>query len=221
MPAVAIRPDKVQSGDDHEKGRILHKLTIGAGLLLLGVAACNPEPARNESTANSAAAVNASTSAPAPAPAPAPVAAPAPIVLEGAGLRIPSASPPRTLAFDLPKAATIEALTRALGRPPTELGANEECGGGGMEFAAWDKEITAWFLDDRFAGWDNKGGLKTLEGLGIGSSRADLAALPGFEVEQSTLGTEFRAGGLSGILASGAPGARVTHLWGGATCVFR
>jgi hypothetical protein len=194
----------------------LHKLTIGAGLLLLGLAACGSEPARNENRTDSAAAANVQ------APAPPPVAPVAPrVVLEGAGLRIPSASPPRTLAFDMPKAAAIEALAKALGRPPTELGANGECGGGGMEFAAWEGEITAWFLDDRFAGWDNKGGLKTVEGIGIGSGRASLAALPGFEVEQSTLGTEFRAGGLSGILASRAPDAKVTHLWGGATCVFR
>lgn len=199
----------------------MHKLTIGsglAGLLLLGLAACGAEPAGNEGAANEAA--NSAVPANASTTAPTPVAA-APIVLEGAGLRIPGESPPRNLTFDTPKAATVDALTKALGRPPTELGDNEECGGGGMEFAEWEGEITAWFLDNRFAGWDNKGKLKTLEGVGVGSSRAEVAALPGFEVEESTLGTEFRAGGLSGILASKAPGAKVTHLWGGATCVFR
>jgi hypothetical protein len=198
----------------------LRKLTIGAGLaILLGLAACDSTPTSNDGNANAAAneAVPANAAAPQPAPAP----AAAPVVLEGAGLRIPSASPPRTLAFDMAEAPTIEALTKALGRPPTERGDNEECGGGGMKFAEWKGEITAWFLDGRFAGWDNKGGLKTLEGIGIGSRRADLATLPGFEVEESTLGTEFRSGGLSGILASKAPDAKVTHLWGGATCVFR
>jgi hypothetical protein len=185
-------------------------VTIGAGLLLLGLAACDSGPAGNEGAAGPAPSAN--VSAPAPAPAT--------VVLEGAGLRLPGPSP-RTLAFDMPEAATIDALTRALGAPPSERGENEECGGGGMKFAEWKGELTAWFLDGRFAGWDNKGDLKTLEGFGIGSSRADLGALPGFEVEQSTLGTEFRAGGLSGILASGAPDAKVTHIWGGATCVFR
>jgi hypothetical protein len=198
----------------------LHKLTIGAGLVLLGLAACGSEPARNESAANQAAdsasneAANAALATPPPAPA-------AAIVLEGAGLRIASATPPRTLAFGIPAAEAVEALTRALGRAPTERGANEECGGGSMEFAAWEGEVTLWLLDGRFAGWDNKGKLKTLEGVGIGSSRAEVAALPGFEVEESTLGTEFRAGGLSGILGSKAADAKVTHLWGGATCVFR
>ncbi len=194
----------------------MHKLTIGAGLLLLGLAACDSASPPNESMANSTVAAKGSASVPAPAP----VAAPA-IVLEGAGLRIPSATPPRTLAFGMPEAEAIAALTKALGRAPTERGDNEECGGGGMKFAAWEGEITAWFVDGGFAGWDNKGGLKTLDGVGIGSSRSDVGALPGFEVEESTLGNEFRAGGLSGILASKAPDARVTHLWGGATCVFR
>jgi hypothetical protein len=202
---------------DQEKGLILHKLTIGAGALLLGLAACDSEPARNESASNSALPANASASTPAPAPAP--VAA-APVVLEGSGLRIPGASP-RTLAFDLSEAETIAALTKAFGRPPTERGENSECGGGSMNFAAWEGELTAYFLDERFAGWDSRGKLKTLEGVGVGSGRAELATLPGFEVEESTLGVEFRSGGLSGILESKAPGARVTQLWGGATCVFR
>ena len=197
----------------------MHRLTIGAGLLLLGLSACGSEPARNESRTSEAAPANASAAPPSAAPAQAP--APGPLVLEGAGLRIPGASPPRTLAFDLPEAEVVDALTRALGRPPTERGENGECGGGGMKFAQWKGDLTAWFLDGRFAGWDSKGKLKTLEGIGIGSLRSDLATLPGFEVEESSLGTEFRSGGLSGTFDSKAPGAKVAHLWGGATCVFR
>lgn len=196
----------------------MHKLTIGAGFLLLGLAACDSPPAGNDVAANSAATANSSAAAARPEPAP--VAA-APVVLEGAGLRIPGASPPRTLAFDMAEAETIEALARALGRPPTERGENEECGGGAMTFAEWKGEMLVYFMDGRFAGWDSRGALKTIEGIGIGSSRAEVARLPGFEVEQSTLGTEFRAGGLSGTLESADPGAKVTALWGGATCVFR
>ena len=187
-----------------------------AGIALLGLAACGSPPADNDSAAVPSPPANASASAPAPAPAPAPA-----IVLEGAGLRLAGAST-GTIAFETPRAATIEALAKAIGRAPSEIGENGECGGGGgMEFATWKDDLTLWFDEGGFAGWDSKGKLKTLEGVGIGSSRADVAALPGFEVEQSTLGTEFRAGGLSGILASKAPDAKVTHLWGGATCVFR
>jgi hypothetical protein len=194
----------------------LQKISIPAlGLTaLLLLAACGSEPSgTNESGANLA---NSNSAAPAPAPAER-----SPLVLEGAGLGIPDASPPRIVGFDTPKAATIEALTKALGRPPEEMGENDNCGGGELEFVAWKGEIILWFESGRFAGWDNKGKLKTGGGIGIGSSRSDLAQLAGFEVEESTLGTEFRAGGLSGILDSKAPDAKVTHLWGGATCVFR
>lgn len=187
---------------------------LWAGLLLPALAGCGPTPGGTDGANASAPARGKDAKA-------APEAAPAPLVLEGAGLRIPGASPPVTIAFDTPEAATIDALTRALGRAPSDRGSNEECGGGGMNYAAWPNELTLWFLDGRFAGWDNKGDLKTLGGIGIGSSRAELAQLPGIEVEQSTLGTEFRAGGLSGLLDSKAPDARVTQLWGGATCVFR
>ncbi|HEX8572032.1 MAG TPA: hypothetical protein VF759_04715 [Allosphingosinicella sp.] len=193
-----------------------------AGLLLLGLAACGPA-AEDSGRNDSAAAENGSGAAPAAAaPAPAPAeAALAPLQLEGHGLRISGAAPGTELPFNTPKAATIDALTKALGRPPTELGENEECGGGALEFAAWEGQITAWFESGRFAGWDNKGKLKTPQGIGIGSSRSEIARLRGLEVEDSTLGTEFRAGGLSGILDSKGPDAKVTDLWGGSTCVFR
>lgn len=224
-PAMSARqplptaPTRSNPADDQEKGLILHKLTISAGLLLLGLSACGSEPASNENAPNSALPANISATAPATGSAPATAAAA--VVLEGSGLRLPGASPPRSLAFDTAEAEAIDALTKALGRPPTERGENEECGGGSMKFAEWKDELTAWFLDERFAGWDSKGKLKTLEGIGIGSPRADLATLPGFEVEESTLGTEFRSGGLSGVFDSKAPAAKVSHLWGGATCVFR
>ncbi len=189
-------------------------------MLLFALAACGAEADRTNSndTANAAAPAADGKGPAAPA---APPAERSPLVLEGAGLGIPDASPPRIVSFNSPKASAIDALTKALGRPPTEIGENGECGGGGLEYAQWKDEITLWFENGRFAGWDNKGKLKTSGGIGIGSSRTDLAQLAGFEVEESTLGTEFRAGGLSGILSSKAPGAKVTSLWGGTTCVFR
>ena len=185
-----------------------------AALLILALSACDSRPRQAEGNAASGAEPKAAPAKPAD-----PVLAP--LQLEGHGLRISGVAPGTELPFDTPKAATIAAMTKALGRPPTELGANEECGGGSLEFAAWEGEITAWFEEERFAGWDSKGKLRTPGGIGVGSSRSDLAPLRGVEVEESTLGTEFRAGGLSGLLASKAPDAKVTHLWGGSTCVFR
>lgn len=209
---------RVHSAPTREGPYLVARLSNGcglAGLLLLGLAACDPAPRDG----------NAASDPPAGAEAPARPAsadpALAPLVLEGHGLRISGVAPGTELPFDSPKAAAIEAVTKALGRPPSERGTNDECGGGGLEFAEWEGEITAWFENDRFVGWDSKGKLKTPGGIGVGSSRAELATLRGMEVEESTLGTEFRAGGLSGILASKAPDAKVIHLWGGSTCVFR
>jgi hypothetical protein len=186
---------------------ILRRPSILFGLTgLTALAACGeaPEPANG-------------SQAPVAANAPGPAAAAKPPVLEGEGLRLGASR----LAFGTPRAAAIDKLTKALGAPPGEQGANEECGGGGLEFAEWKSEITLWFEEGRFAGWDEKGRLKTAGGVGLGSSRSDLASLDRLEIEESTLGTEFRAAGLGGILDSKAPDAKVTDLWGGATCVFR
>jgi hypothetical protein len=198
----------------------LHKLSIISGLTgLLVLAACGGAPEQADGTNVSAApeaAVAGDNLAVAPSQAPAAAAAKPP-VLEGEGLRIGT----EKLAYGTAKAATIAALTRALGRPPGEQGTNEECGGGALEYATWRDEITLLFESGSFAGWDERGKLRTAGGIGLGSSRADLASLPGLEVEESTLGTEFTSGGLGGILDSDSPAAKVTNLWGGATCVFR
>jgi hypothetical protein len=190
-------------------------------LLLLGLAACGSEPGRDDG-ANTAVADRPAAPANAAAGQAAARPAPAPLVLDDAGLRISGASPARTVTFDTPEAATIEAVTAALGAPPSERGANAECGGGGgLQFAEWKDRITLWFEAGRFAGWDSHGDLRTAGGVRIGSSRAEVAALPGVEVAESTLGTEFTAGRLGGLLDSSSADARVTDLWGGATCQFR
>ena len=194
----------------------MRQLSIISGLAgLLALAACGgaPEQGADESAAPEAP-VSGNNMAAGEEPAPAPAKPP---VLEGEGLRIGT----EKLAFGTAKAATIAALTRALGRPPGEQGINEECGGGALEYASWPGEITLYFESGGFAGWDERGKLRTAGGIGLGSSRALVASLPGLEVEESTLGTEFTAGGLGGILDSDSPTAKVTNLWGGTTCVFR
>ena len=189
-------------------------------VLLLSLAACGAPPNRDDG-ANQGAAPAAPANAVTPAPKAATAPATAPLLLEGAGLRIPGASPPRAIAFGTAEATAVQALSTALGGAPTGGGGNEECGEGPLEFVEWKDRIRAWFQDGRFAGWEAKGDLRTAAGVGIGSTRAEAAKLPGFDVEESTLGIEFTADGLSGILASNAPDARVTDLRAGATCVFR
>jgi hypothetical protein len=153
-----------------------------------------------------------------------PAGPPAPVELAGAGLRtLPAKSgAPHLLAFGMSKPATIAALTRALGRPPGKRGANAECGGGPQTFVTWEGVLTLWFSEEEgFVGWESRGKLATARGIAIGSPRAALRALKGVEVAQTSLGTEFTAGELDGLLASRAANAKVQALWSGSTCVFR
>jgi len=192
-----------------------------APILLLGLAACGSDPETgNAANVQANAMLPAEPGAPALPPAKA-EAASAPLVLDGNGLALVErdGGATRMLTFDAPKIETIEAVTRALGRAAGERGANEECGGGSQDFASWKGDIILWFAEGRFVGWDSKGDLKTADGLGIGSRRS---AIPHFQVEQSSLGTEFTGeNGLYGLLESTAPRAKITALWAGSTCIFR
>ena len=148
----------------------------------------------------------------------------APVELAGGGVRLlsPAGKGGRLIAFGALKAATVAALTRALGRPPQKKGANRECGGGPQTFVAWTGSLTLWFAGDgTFVGWDSHGRLATAQGLALGSPRSVLRAVKGAHVEQSSLGTEFAAGALSGLLSSKGADAKVRALWSGSTCVFR
>ena len=53
------------------------------------------------------------------------------------------------------------------------------------------------------------------------STRAELESAYKAEVAESTLGTEFAAGELFGILDGTGPEAKITHLWGGTSCNMR
>jgi hypothetical protein len=197
--------------------RTISSRAAWAVLVPLGLAACDAPPA----TDNRAPDARAAAPAAAPAASPAPAPAAAPLVLDGGGLALPGGPGAPTLRFGAPTAKAIAFVSNALGSAPSERGRNEECGGGALDFATWKDRLTLLFEGGRFAGWDDKGGLKTAAGIGIGSRRADLAALPDLQVEDSTLGVEFRSGVVGGVLASRAPDAKVTALWAGTTCVFR
>ena len=181
--------------------------------VLLGLAACGAPEGDG-----SAPPVSAAREANAGEPAAVPKAAATPIMLAPEGIDIPGTG---TIRFGAPVEETIAALSKALGKPPTERGANEECGGGPMTYAQWDGGFYVWFSEDKLAGWDDRGTYKTAGGIGIGSRRADIARLPGLTIEDSSLGTEFASGSLGGLLASEAADAKVTALWGGYACAIR
>lgn len=188
-------------------------------LAALGVAltACAPQPAVHNQDSD-------------PSASEKPVAAAAgatAMALDTEGLRLVNGKTgsTRLLAFGTDR-VTIEAAIAAQLGPPDGRSLNEECGAGPMDFSNFD-DFAANFQDDRFAGWYLRGGqndwvLTTMSGVGVGTTASEMAESLAFEIyDDSTIGTEFHAGGLSGLLESDAPDARITDLWAGANCIFR
>ena len=126
------------------------------------------------------------------------------------------------LSFSRTKGQTLVTMGLIEPLPGTES-VNSECGAGPVTFVKWSDGLTLLFQDDRFVGWSvDKAGLTTEDGIGVGSTRAELkTARPRTKVTESTRGTEFAAGGLGGLLDGKGPDAKVTNLWAGVTCMFR
>ncbi|MCU0552148.1 MAG: hypothetical protein MUC48_22660 [Leptolyngbya sp. Prado105] len=150
------------------------------------------------------------------------------LALDSEGLRVVNASTgsTRTLPFGLKEADVVSSVTTLRGKPQSRS-TNRECGAGALEFAQWSDGLNLLFQKGRFVGWDvndlNKGArrLTTMAGIGVGSTRTALEAAYKTKISQSTLGTEFSAGKLGGLLSRNQKNARVTNLWSGTTCMFR
>lgn len=194
--------------------------TVCLLLAPLFVLACRdetpPEPAPG---ARIAPPVPSSTPAPAPASAP---AAPA-LAVDGEGLRLfdPATGSARPIPFGTAWDRALAALAFR-GRPAT--GRNPECGAGPLDFARWD-DLTLYGQDGAFVGWFAErgaaGAISTAAGVGPGTTRQDLESAYAVEVFESTLGIEFVAGDLYGLLEGTHPDSAITALWAGTSCNFR
>ena len=182
----------------------------------LMLAACG-DPAQEPASAPGETAVTPGADAP-------PTASSAPastrvVGLDPEGLRLVDRQSGSTasLAFGQP-AEQVLAVVGASRGAPAERGTNPECGAGPLDYASWDDGLTVWFQNGAFAGWaTNRQGATLMTGVGVGSSRADLEGAHAITVEETTLGTEFSFGGVSGLLENG----RVSNLWAGVSCNFR
>jgi hypothetical protein len=209
--------------------------------LVAALAACrasDPAPAPKADaapTGPTAAPAAAPTPAPAAAPAAPPAGEPAPattlqLALDGEGLRLvdPASGATRPLAFGQPIAPVIDAVRRSQGTAPTQS-TNGECGAGPLDMATWPDGLTLVSQGGTFRGWslNPRSGTgasappTTMAGIGLGSTRAELDAAYNATITPSSLGTEFAAGGLYGVLASARADAPITALWAGTSCVFR
>lgn len=197
-------------------------------VLAMALASCrNQEPAGSSQARQPAA-------APAVAPAVAkdvvPGVDPAPAVasdwllaLDGEGLRIfnGNTGASRLLAFGEDEKQAMETLGRVLGEPPPVSIENEECQ---VSFARWSNGLTTWSSRSRFTGWSATPGSSTLataSGVKIGSTRTELEGAYDAEIMESSLGTEFLAGGLAGLFDSPRPDSKISNLWAGETCIAR
>jgi hypothetical protein len=129
----------------------------------------------------------------------------------------------RRVELGAPRAQVVALVSAAYG-PPREEGRLEECGEGPVEFVSFGRGLTAYFQDGLLSGWAARDdpSLGTLAGVRVGVTRAELrAAAPDAGVGETTLGEEFDAEGVSGLLSGPEPDARVEALWSGTACVFR
>ena len=196
--------------------------------LLVGMAACGGETVQQNAAMpveNMVVADN--VSAPEPSPTPAAEAEPQVLLnLTGGALSFvdPNSGRARELAFGTERAVIERAVEAALGAP-VERGSNGECGEGAMDFARMPGGLLVWFQEGKFVGWflDGRGGAKltTASGIGVGSTRKALLDVYDAEISESSLGEEFTAGELSGLLSGAEASAKVTAIWSGQVCNFR
>lgn len=187
-----------------------------AAAAALMVAACDQTATDDAAAPETPAAEDAASDADADAQA-----TPA-LALDGEGLRLvnPENGSTRLIPFGGPQAETVAALTGALG-VPSETGTNAECPPGALDFATFGQDTTLYFQDGAFAGWfTSAGDWSTMNGIRAGMTRAELDA-SGSEIEltETSLGQEFDAGGVYGIMNEDA--SAVDLLWAGANCFAR
>jgi hypothetical protein len=155
------------------------------------------------------------------------------LALDGDGLRVflrPSGSA-RPIPFGEPRGSVIASVGRLQRNEQPQLTENLDCR---ATVATWPATgLQLWFSADsapRFIGWSlgSRGGrdsaaatLTTASGVGIGSTRAELESAYAARIARSTLGVEFSAGELAGLLESDRPDSPIVNLWAGQVCLAR
>ena len=200
---------------------------IPLAFMLAALTACSNEKVPDQLAETAAVSATAALpSAPAPAVAKNETLAkdsPA-LAVEAEGLRLfnKQSGSARAIAFGTARDEVLSMLA-FLGKP--ETGTNGECGAGALEYANWPSGLGLFFQKGKFVGWNlnerSKGAVTTASGVGIGSSRTDLEAAYAADISETTLGTEFAAGELFGLLDGKGKTARITNMWGGVSCNFR
>ena len=107
---------------------------------------------------------------------------------------------------------------------PREQGTMGECPSGPLYQVGYGGGLQLNFQDSAFVGWFAGEGaaLRTARGIGPGSTLGQLrTAYPATTVEETSLGTEFAADELYGIVTSASDEAKVQVMFAGTNCIFR
>lgn len=146
------------------------------------------------------------------------------IVLAPDGLTMGGgAGAPKRLAFGGAQAGVLADVDAALGAPK-EQGVQEECPAGPLYHALYASGLQVVFQDGEFVGWAAREGsrFRTAQGIGPGSTAGELKkAYPAATVDESSLGHEFAAGDLYGVVTGPSDAATVEMMFAGTNCIFR
>ena len=136
--------------------------------------------------------------------------------------------------FGKPLDEMVETINKVLQSKVSTIGINSECGAGPLKMAVWKNGLNLIFKEQKsnkewqFVGWylgkssGNLETLKTMAGIGIGSTLQEMESAYVIKVNKTSLGNEFStSSGLYGILDGPGKDAKITDMWSGLTCIFR
>jgi hypothetical protein len=194
-----------------------------AGLLAITLAACGPERPADDPASASADSASVPVSPAAVDTVRAPEVAGPSITLASDGLGVIADGVAQRLAFGAARARVLAGFGGVLGQP-AEQGMQEECPAGPLYQVGYGGGLQLVFQDSAFVGWFAQPGstLRTAREIGPGSTLGQLkAAYPAMKVEETSLGHEFDAGGLWGIVTDTTDAGEVAVLFAGINCIFR
>lgn len=138
----------------------------------------------------------------------------------GLGLASADATASATLPFGTAFHDSLRTLTTVMGHD-FSVYLPEDCPAGPVVVVSFTRQIDLIYQEDRLAGWMLRPGstLTTQAGVGLGTPLAGLGSFATLEVMESSLGWEFQAGEVFGLLSERE--GIVEHLWSGTVCIFR
>ena len=128
----------------------------------------------------------------------------------------------------------VETINKVLQSKVSSIAINSECGAGPLKMAVWKNGLNLIFKEQKsnkewqFVSWylgkpsGNMQTLKTMAGIGIGSTLQEMESAYVIKVNKTSLGNEFStSSGLNGIFDGPGKNAKITDMWSGLTCIFR